>query len=355
MAGTRLSIIRRIVWPARASLFALIGGAVGLFGDLANFFAEFLSAEILVLLFAVVTGVAALLCLQRAFMVNSADDQAVDAVVHCAPCDAFRFGLFATAVFLVLMLIGQGQSATETVGRKLGLIQRDVSAIRDDVSDLHALAQPQMIIKKPRTAGDYFNNAWVYQNIQRNPALAFQEMKTLYASHAPRRMDAAQLYFESGQAVTARSTVVQDMAALARRTGDATLLVVAARAAATRAEGDRLVAEARALDPELPFVWWDIQRIQMVPRGNTTPAERAAILRADIAQIEKFRALYTARPTSDFFFLPQYQGDLESVARQMSESFSQTLTTYDDITSGKTAARARAEAKRAMEEARRNR
>jgi len=355
MAGARLSIIKRIVWPARASLFALIGGAVGLFGDLANFFAEFLSAEILVLLFGVVTGVAALLCLQRAFMVNSADDQAVDAVVNCAPCDAFRFGLFATAVFLVLMLIGQGQTATETVGRQLGLIQRDVSAIRDDVSDLHTLAQPQMIIKTPRSAGDYFNNGWVYQNIQRNPARAFEEMKALYAAHAPRRMDAAQLYFEAGQAVTARGGLVREMAELAHRTGDATLLVVAARGAATREEGDRLVEEARKLDPELPFAWWDMQRIQMVPRGNATPAERAAALRADIAQIEKFRALYSAHPTSDFFFLPQYQGDLETVARQTSESLSQTLGTYDDILSGKVAERARAEAKRAMEEARRNR
>jgi hypothetical protein len=355
MAGTRLGIFKRIIWPARASLFALIGGAVGLFGDLASFFAEFLSADVLVLVFGTVTAVAALLCLQRAFIVNSADDAAVEAVVQCAPCDAFRFGLFATAVFVVLMLIGQGKSATETIGRQLGLIQRDVSAIRDDVSDLHAMAQPQMIIKRPRSAADYFNNAWVYQNIQRNPAQAYREMQVLYAAHAPRRLDAAQLYFDAGQAVTARAGLLDEMQALARRTNDATLLVVAARAAPTREDGDRMIEEARRMDPELPFVWWDILRPQTQLANRTTPAERAAAMRADVARIDKFRTLFAARPTAQFFFLPQYQGDLEGVARQMADSLKQNIETYDDIASGRLAARTRAEAKRAMEEARRNR
>ncbi len=123
MADTRIGIVRRIIWPAKASLFALIGGAVGLFGDLVNFFAEFLSANVLVIIFAVITAVAALLCFQRAFMVNAADDKAVDEVVQCAACDGFRFGLFATAAFILLMLVGQGQSATEAVGLQLGLIK----------------------------------------------------------------------------------------------------------------------------------------------------------------------------------------------------------------------------------------
>src|SRR3546814_19948518 len=76
----------------------------------------------LVIIFAGITVAAALLCLQRAFMVNEGDPAAVEEVVQCAPCDAFRFGLFATAAFVLLMLIGQGQSATETVGRQLGLL-----------------------------------------------------------------------------------------------------------------------------------------------------------------------------------------------------------------------------------------
>src|SRR3546814_3856984 len=96
----------------------------------------------LVIIFAGITVAAALLCLQRAFMVNEGDPAAVEEVVQCAPCDAFRFGLFATAAFVLLMLIGQGQSATETVGRQLGLIQSDVTAIRrseEHTSELQSL------------------------------------------------------------------------------------------------------------------------------------------------------------------------------------------------------------------------
>src|SRR3546814_6390396 len=66
-------------------------------------------------------------------------------------------------------------SATETVGRQLGLIQSDVTAIRSDVSDLHEMAQPHMIIKRPASAADHFNNAWLYHTMQRNPAKRSEE------------------------------------------------------------------------------------------------------------------------------------------------------------------------------------
>src|SRR3546814_21188656 len=105
-------------------------------------------------------------------MVNEGDPAAVEEVVQCAPCDAFRFGLFATAVFVLLMLIGQGQSATETVGRQLGRIQSDVTAIRSDVSDLHEMAQPHTLIKRPASAADHFNTTWLHPTIQRNPPTA---------------------------------------------------------------------------------------------------------------------------------------------------------------------------------------
>lgn len=355
MAPSRLGILKRILWPARASLFALIGGAVGLIGDLASFFAEFLSPGVLVLLFAGVAGVAALLCLQRAFMVNAADQAAVEDVVQCAPCDAFRFGLFATAAFVVLMLIGQGQTATEAIGRQLGLIREDVAAIRADVSDLHDMAQPHMIVKTPRSAADHFNNAWIYHNMQRNPALARKALQALYAGAAPRKMDAAQLYLDTGSAVLGRDALIAEMQALARKTGDATLLVAAARGAATQEAGDDLAAEARRMDPELPFAWWDVQRIRPPRIRGMTPAEQLEMYRADRADMMQFRALYRAHPAGHFFFLPQYQGDLEATARSVSDSLAQSISSLEDTVSGRTAARARAEAKKAMEEARRGR
>lgn len=349
MADTRIGIVRRIIWPAKASLFALIGGAVGLFGDLVNFFAEFLSANVLVIIFAVITAVAALLCFQRAFMVNAADDKAVDEVVQCAACDGFRFGLFATAAFILLMLVGQGQSATEAVGRQLGLIKEDTTVIRDQVGDLHAMAQPQMIIKRPKSAADHFNNAWIYQNMQRNPAKAFAEMQALYANYAPKKLDAAQLYFDAGNAVTGRTQLVEGMQALARKTGDATLLVIAARAAPSEEAGDAMAAEAQKMDPALPFAFWDIMRpksmrvTDMTQRGAAAQRDR---LTADREIIEKFRALYNAQPAQHWYFLPQYAGDMESIARQQSEGLANNIATYDDIASGRLAQRVREEYQR---------
>jgi len=346
MADSRIGIVKRIIWPARASLFALIGGAVGLFGDLVNFFAEFLSADVLVIIFAVVTAVAGLLCFQRAFMVNAADDTAVEEVVQCTQCDAFRFGLFATAAFILLMLVGQGQSATEAVGRQLGLIKEDTAVIRDQVGDLHAMAQPHMIIDDPASAQDHFSNAWVYQNAQRNPAKAFAEMQTLYANYAPKKLDAAQLYFDSGNAVTGRTQLVEGMQALARKTGDATLLVIAARAAPSEAAGDAMVAEAQKIDPALPFAWWDIMRPKTVKVSDMTQRGAAAQRDRMIAEreiIEKFRTLYNAQPAQHWYFLPQYSGDMESIARQQSDGLSNNIATYDDIASGRLAQRVREE------------
>jgi hypothetical protein len=344
MSDSRIGIVKRIIWPAKASLFAIIGGAVGLFGDLVNFFAEFLSADVLVLIFAVITGIAALLCLQRAFIVNAADEGAVEAVVQCAPCDAFRFGLFATAAFLLLMLVGQGQSATEAVGRQLGLIKEDTAVIRDQVGDLHAMAQPQMIIDDPESAADHFNNAWIYHMMQRNPAKAFAEMQALYAEYAPKKLDAAQLYLDAGNAVTGRTKLVEDMQALARKTGDVSLMVVAARAAPSGEAGDAMAAEAQKLDPDYPFAWWDIMRPKPVripdmnQRGAAAQRDR---LIAERDLIEKFRALYSAHPAQHWFFLPQYAGDMEGVARQQSESMANNIASYDDIASGRLAQRVR--------------
>src|SRR3546814_16415134 len=80
------------------------------------------------------------------------------------------------------------------------------------------------------------------------------------------------------------------MQALARKTGDATLLVAAARGAESFQAGDIMIAEARRMDPELPFVWWDMQRIKPPRISGITPAERLKLLRVELADIEKFRS-----------------------------------------------------------------
>src|SRR3546814_13807085 len=98
------------------------------------------------------------------------------------------------------------------------LIQSDVTAIRSDVSDLHEMAQPHMIIKRPASAADHFNNAWLYPTMQRNPAKAREEIRALYARHAPRKMDAAKLYLDAGPAVTGRAKHVEGNRAPAPKT-----------------------------------------------------------------------------------------------------------------------------------------
>src|SRR3546814_13370000 len=77
--------------------------------------------------------------------------------------------------------------------------------------------------------------------------------------------------------------------------------------------------------PELPFVWWDMQRIKPPRISGITPAERLKLLRVELADIEKFRRLYRAHPPTHFFFIPPYQGDLESLSRHTSESLSQKV------------------------------
>ena len=47
--------------------------------------------------------------------------------------------------------------------------------------------------------------------------------------------------------------------------------------------------------------------------------------------------------------------DMESLARQTSESLTQSVATFDDMVSGRLAERTRAEARKAYEEAMRNR
>src|SRR3546814_17252791 len=92
-----------------------------------------------------------------------------------------------------------------------------------------------------------------------------------------------------------------------------------------------------------------MQRIKPPRISGITPAERLKLLRVELADIEKFRSLYRAHPPTHFFFIPQYQGDLESLARQTSESLSQSVATFDDMVSGRLAERTRAEARKAYE------
>lgn len=74
--------------------------------------------------------------------------------------------------------------------------------------------------------------------------------------------------------------------------------------------------------------------------GGIAKAAQRDRLIAERALIEKFRALYGAQ---HWYFLPQYAGDMESIARQQSEGLANDIASYDDIASGRLAERVRQE------------
>ncbi len=326
------SVMRRILWPKQASMFVIVGGAAGLIGDMTSFFASFVSPAALALLFLLVAVATAALCFGKASRVNAADTQAVEGVVECGACDALRFSLFAAVAFGLFMLIGQGQSATETVGERLGLIQKDVAAISGNVQQLTDMSQSQRIRSNPRTPEDFYANAWIHSFVQRDQTKGHASLATMYERFGPRKLDAAELYFTTGREIKGRNELIAQMAQLAETQKDATLLVVAARNAVDDAQADQLIERARAMDPDFPFAWWDVQRMSraVTTRGGG-PAEQSAMIRRQVEELRVFLQKLGDQPSGRYFFLPQYQPDHETLARQNLASFEKTLATYDRL------------------------
>ncbi len=331
MSGSA-KLIRRLIWPKQASMFVIVGGAAGLAGDLVSFFTDLLSPTVLAIFFFALALVTAALCWRRASRVNPGDEKAVEAVVECATCDTMRFGLFAAVAFGLFMLIGQGESATETVGTRLGLIQRDVAQISGNVQVLTDMTQSQRIRDKPRSAEDFFANAWIYANIQRDQTRSHESMRQLYERFGPKKLDAAELYFASGRDVRARNELLTDMVRLANEHKDATLLVVASRNAPDPQRSRELQQQARAMDPTMPFVWWDMQAMaQRMGGARSDPASQQAMLREQVDGLKAFIERIGNHPGGRYFYLPQYQPDHEMLARQNLTSLQNTLQTYERI------------------------
>lgn len=341
--GLSRNVLMRILWPERGSLFAIVGGAIGLSGDITSFFSEFLSPYYLLALFGIVAGVMALLCLQRASLAEKSNSEKIDDVIHCSVCDAMRFSLFSFGAFILLLLVGQGQTATETIGEKLGLIHADVKVIQQDVStireevgtvsenvdDIHAVIASQKIIEYPSAGEQYFANAWTYTYGQRNVAKAYEALDDLYKKFSPNKMDAAELYYNSARPNFSRDELIQKLVDQAQSSNDATLIVIAARYAADEDESDKLYLDAQNMNPELPFAYWDMQRSSSKTMSNIEPEVRKEILEKQIAGIEKFIELIAASAPSEYFYLPQYQPDHEMLARQNLTSLKTMLDTVN--------------------------
>ncbi|WP_428409203.1 hypothetical protein [Hyphococcus sp.] len=322
----------KALFPERPSLFALFGGAVALFGDFASFLTDAVTPPALLALFGVTTAGAVFLCVRHARGVNAADSAAVKDVGNCFVCDAFRFSLCAAAIFALMMLVGGGKTATESVGEMLGLIKEDVEQISEDVGVIRESVDSITIIQNPKTDFESFNNAWIYQFVRRDSASAFDAIKKHYQNARPSKLDAAQLYFEAGRVTVSRDALIADMAALGRKNRDAGLLVIAGRNEPDMDKADALYEEARQIDPDMPFAYWDMQRTAQAPLvQGQGPAETAARLSAQKADIDTFLDKIDGRPAAEFFYLPQHQADFETIARQQSTSLAGNIASYERL------------------------
>lgn len=316
----KMPYLLRVALPEQPTVFGVIGAGAGLVGDFANFLSAQITAGLLLTLFGLAAAAAAAFCFMKAMRQPDKTEAGAIAIGKCLPCDAFRAAVVAAIIYGVLMLIGGGQSATESIGETLGLIKKDVEAISEDVSAIRETTDAFAIIARPANAAEDFHNAWIYQNARRDSAKALEAVKALYARGEKGRMDSADLYFTAGRNVIARDALIEEMAAIGRRNRDAAMFVIAARNAPDEAQASALYEEARRIDPDLPFAWWDVMRQrQPVVSGDLNAS--LAQFREQKAEIDAFIERIDGQPAGAFFYMPQHQPDFEALARQNRDSF----------------------------------
>ena len=344
----------RVVWPEGGTMFVIVGGIVSLTGDFASFLGNIASPQLLVWPFVALAGVLAGICLTR---VAAADGHvnppaAREAAIGCRTCDAFRVMFFASIGIVLLLLAGQGTTVSERLGHQLGLIQEDVTVIREDTAviredtatirddtatvredtevlrDISASAE---LVRDPKSAADFFHNAWVQSMIRRDGDGAWASLQAMYRDHVPNRLDAAELYATVGRNHLTRDQLHADMLAVGRERRDAAMLVIAGRQADSDEQAFALYEEARAIDPDQPFAYWDVARVQLMQITGTSATDNLAKARAAVAGHDRFLEVAGRKPVARYFFLPQHQPDFESLARTQRNSFEQTAQTWQRI------------------------
>lgn len=322
----------RVFWPEDGTRFAAIGGFVGLASDFASFLGNLGSPKWL--FWPALLGVALLLvvCWRRVFDTRATDTpDKLKAAIDCTPCTVFRVLLFACIGIGLLLVAGQGATATERLGTQLGLIQQDVTvvkqdtmAIREDVGAMRAMGAANALVDNPSTAEDWFHNAWVHTNIRNDTASAWKHLQVLYERFAPNKLDAAELYLNVGKNSLPRDALLAQMVDIGRKRKDAAMLVIAGRNADTDEAAFTLYDEARAIDADMPFAYWDLGRTQLLMWSANQPTftlgGRAPYMRQEMERLEEFLSVAGRKPVARYFFQPRYQADYEQVARQHLET-----------------------------------
>lgn len=318
----------RIVIPRQEPFTAVLGAGVGLAGDLANFVTEVIRAPYLLAVFGALTIVLGAFCLKKARrnLTDGADD--MDTAAKCRECDSLRISLYATIAFGILMVIGQGDSATARIGQQLGLIQADVADVRDAMSS-------GIPVKNARTAEELFGNAYIYFHMRRDSTRASETLERLYRDHNPKKLDAADLYQQVLATTLSPGQVDAQLQAKGDTLSDPSFFVLLARkynADPERSEAYR--QRALALDPTYAYAHWDPMgtAIGAGPRVGDTAGALDYFPR-QIERIDAFAARIQTDPPGRYFFVPQYQvGGLEQ-ARTMRAIYVQSLESNQQLAS----------------------
>lgn len=314
-------------------MFAIVGGIVSLAGDFASFLGNIASPQILVWPAVGLAGLLSWFCFgQVGKLAADAPAESREAAIQCRECDAFRVMLFASIGVVLLLLAGQGTTATERIGAQLGLIQEDIAAVREDTTAIRDVTSSSELVRNPRSADDFFRNAWIHNIVRRDNEAAWQSIQELYGRHTPNKLDAADLYFNTGRLHLTRDRLLAQMIEVGRSRRDASMLVIAARNLESNQEAIALYDEARGIDPDLPFSYWDVSRLQfMQVTSGATSRENLASAQAAVAGHERFLEVASRKPVASYFYLPQHQPDYESLARTQLESFRSNAQTWERI------------------------
>lgn len=332
----------RMIWPESGPLLAGVGGIIGLLSDVGGFLGGITSPwvwgpVVLGLLLAVLLFAP---CRRRVLAdLPKKQDEAYD----CRICNVFRVGLFACLVCAMLALAGQGATATGNIGEKLGLIERkvddikqDTALIRDDASAMREVLAVGELVKKPKSAAERFHNAWLLNMQRGDNAGAWAQLQALYNDYTPNKLDAAELYRNVGKAFLGRDELLARMVEIGRLKRDAAMLIIAARNEADPDVAQALRAEARAIDPDLPFAYWDVGDFsrQFGGAGQAgNAAQQLAHYRAVVAGHEKFLEVAARGPVARYFYRPQFQADYDDLARSQLQNARSMVESWEKMDS----------------------
>lgn len=322
----------RLITPKNWTMSAVVGGSAAVAGDLIGFFSNLASPFWLVGVFGAALAVFGVLCVRKAMATGDDTGPAFDAVVECRECDGFRFSLFGTGVFLILALIGQGETVTERIARQLDVIEDNTTVTREGVEDIQTTLAATTIVEDADTAAEMFNNAWIYlrHRDQGGPALA--ELDRLYAEFAPRKIDAAELYAAAARATMTRQQIVDRMTALGRSSGDETLLIVAARQVEDEAARRALREEARRMAPDQPFAYFDSEQYNEALTGaGGDPRAMEERLAELIVLLDQAIPLLEGRPAGDFYYKPTFAADPLDMAEMYRSTAESQLNSFRQI------------------------